>query len=433
MKHKLTILALFLGSAAFADDVKAAAHCFADVAISVDGQQSANANKIWDRRTNGKKWFQIQGNHRSECDSLAANYFNSIDLEQWAIKNNQCGKISATGSSWIGTSSKRGELGPKTIEIDCNVAETGSDGEVLKDYQYSTKLVCGNTEKQNWVISGQYRGVVNIHNPSYKNVDFRYKFARAEAGKDGAISDFKDSKIGPDGAQYFGCDQVSKLLGMPQPFDGFFVIESREPLDVVAYYTSGKGDEMTIDVETTKERETANNKQWSCGNINADLANVDGWRLGNVPATVAQTFNYKGLTPINETPVYEQDGMDLWLSNQEEINTSQQAGNYNYDLDFCLCEGNGYPASANINILALRADNRVQANIDGPANTFISGTNDHSGVAGSGTVLVNTGGSHFLSLAAVNDTRSYHAVGLSGTINIKNGYLGRCPVNNTAN
>ncbi|MGL4310249.1 MAG: hypothetical protein ACRCSU_07155, partial [Paracoccaceae bacterium] len=56
-----------------------AAHCFADVSIT-DGTRTTTANTNWPNRTNGNNWIQQLGNHRSECDNLAANYFNSLDV-----------------------------------------------------------------------------------------------------------------------------------------------------------------------------------------------------------------------------------------------------------------------------------------------------------------------------------------------------------------
>jgi len=432
MKNTLFILPLLFGTAAFSTQANAAAHCFADVKIS-NGTQSVNENNNRDRRTNGKKWRQVLGNHRSECNSHGTNHFNSLDLVAIAKANKMCGTITAEGSSWIGTSRKRGILGPKKVLVECevvgpSVGTSVGTSEKKSDYQYATKLVCGPLEKGNLVIPGDYRGAINIHNPSYEDVDFRYKFATAAAGKDGEISFFKDSKIGPDGAQYFGCDEVSNILDVPQPFDGFFVIESREPLDVVAYYTTGKGTELTVDVETTRERTTPNDKAWSCGNTRADLANVEGWRLGSGLATVAETITHQGTTtPIHDSNIYQQDGMDLWLSNQTDVNSSQAGGDYNYELDFCLCDGNGYPTgNANVSIAALRADNSVVANIDGASQSFVSGSNSHNAsVGGSGSTNVTSGGDHFLRLASKN-AGSFHAVGLSGTIVIQNGYLGSC-------
>ena len=44
-------------------------HCFTDIICS-DGRGSSFTNNTrWAKRTNGKRWFQQNGNHRSECNA----------------------------------------------------------------------------------------------------------------------------------------------------------------------------------------------------------------------------------------------------------------------------------------------------------------------------------------------------------------------------
>jgi hypothetical protein len=125
--------------------------------------------------------------------------------------------------------------------------------------QYAAKFICGTSEKFTPVANGQYTTVVNIHNPGRAKQNFKYKFAEARPGKDGKIFDFADDTIGPDGAQYFDCQLIRKKYGIPGPaiLDGFFVIESGEPLDVIAVYTTNDFDGKNvpaIDVERVFER-----------------------------------------------------------------------------------------------------------------------------------------------------------------------------------
>jgi hypothetical protein len=88
---------------------------------------------------------------------------------------------------------------------------------------------------------------------------FRYKLAQASKAEDGAISPFRDGRIKPDGAQFFGCNEFHSLFNIPPgtAIDGFFVIESKLPLDVIAVYTTndlaGNG-VPCIEVERVFER-----------------------------------------------------------------------------------------------------------------------------------------------------------------------------------
>jgi hypothetical protein len=125
-------------------------------------------------------------------------------------------------------------------------------------FQYAAKLVCGVSKEFVPVANGHYATTINIHNPG-KEAKFRYKLAVADPAKDGKIHPFRDGQIGPDGAQYFDCRVIRGIfnVGGSALLDGFFVIESEAPLDVVAVYTTndfdGKG-VPAIDVERVFER-----------------------------------------------------------------------------------------------------------------------------------------------------------------------------------
>jgi hypothetical protein len=86
--------------------------------------------------------------------------------------------------------------------------------------------------------------VVNIHNPGTNAQNINCKFASAEKGGDGLISDWEEISIGRDGAQSFDCDRFHKIAKKEESdlMEGFFVIESGHPLDVVALYTTNDVD-----------------------------------------------------------------------------------------------------------------------------------------------------------------------------------------------
>ncbi len=126
-------------------------------------------------------------------------------------------------------------------------------------YQYAAKFICGVSEKFTPVANGQYTTVINVHNPSRRKARFKYKLALANPAEDGKVYDFKDSGIGPDGAQYFDCMLIRKIYDLfgPGILDGFFVIESSTSLDVIAVYTTNDFDGKNvpaIDVERVFER-----------------------------------------------------------------------------------------------------------------------------------------------------------------------------------
>jgi len=419
MKH-LTFIIGFISL--FYSVGNAKAHCFADIVCSNSNGRIFNNNTNWANRTNGKRWFQNQGNHRAECNSLGANYFNSMNIEELAKNNGMCGKITCKGTSWIGTSNKKGELGPKTVEVKCDDTQT-EDSISQSDYQYASKVVCG---KLDYILhSGLYKTVINIHNPSYDNVDFRYKFAMADNGKDGKISKFYYTSIGADGAQYFNCRNFSKILGSNGNLDGFFVIESDKPLDVISYYTGGDKILKTLDVEKTYER-TVKQRKWSCGNVEdkrgENFANINNWELVNGNIAQVSEYRYNNVNyPINNFGVYKHD-VDIWLSNTAVINNQQKEGDYTYKFKFCICK-NDYPGKASIDIISLRADNSVKAYIDG--NFFINGASHNQLPTGSGSTTITATGTHTLELRSKN-YQKYHAVGIRGYINITNGYLGEC-------
>jgi hypothetical protein len=107
-------------------------------------------------------------------------------------------------------------------------------------FQYAAKFICGLHKSTPGLAHGTYQTDINVHNPG-KDVDsFQFKLAVAGEAADGTITPFKDARIKADGAQFFACETVHKIFGLPptQLIDGFFVIQSKLPLDVIAVYTT---------------------------------------------------------------------------------------------------------------------------------------------------------------------------------------------------
>ena len=133
----------------------------------------------------------------------------------------------------------------------------GSAAQVPEGFMYTVKFTCvkevGPPEADFGgvpFVPAQYRTAINIHNPQRKGFDFRKKAVVAlsqGSEKRGIISEWRDEHLESDEALDVDCLDIQKLLGGTHPVgDGFVVIESRFPLDVVAVYTTeGAG----IDVE----------------------------------------------------------------------------------------------------------------------------------------------------------------------------------------
>jgi hypothetical protein len=128
-------------------------------------------------------------------------------------------------------------------------------------FQYAAKFVCGKVGEPGVLAVGNYDTSVNIHNPSYSPLEFRFKLAEAKGGGDGQVHEFRPGTMGPDGAQYIGCKLIREIYGasLAPPIDGFLVIECTRSLDVVAVYTTNDIEHKgvpAIAVERVFERRT---------------------------------------------------------------------------------------------------------------------------------------------------------------------------------
>jgi CARDB protein len=110
-------------------------------------------------------------------------------------------------------------------------------------YQYAVKFVCGKSEGR-VVAPGTYHTAINVHNPAYKTIRFRKKFAVGlPSEKSGPVTGFFNTKLGPDRALEIDTDDILQHLNAtpaPAPFSfakGFAILESDVELDVVAVYT----------------------------------------------------------------------------------------------------------------------------------------------------------------------------------------------------
>lgn len=111
-------------------------------------------------------------------------------------------------------------------------------------FEYSVKLVCGSQDdpKNMALVEGFYGTTINVRNPGPEPVRFRKSLAltlppgRQEPGE---LHRIADEELPPELALAVDCNDLEERLGLGQPFiEGFVVIRSTGPLDVVAVYTS---------------------------------------------------------------------------------------------------------------------------------------------------------------------------------------------------
>ncbi len=148
-------------------------------------------------------------------------------------------------------------------------SDAGDPETIRTGYQYAAKVVCSLFLPQQDVTlaRGTYRTIVNIHNPSNKPVTIAAKVALSTPfGEDPgpfSVAPFKKAVLQPDGATELSCFNIANFFcpigGVCIDFaflEGFVVIKSPEPLDVVGVYTARPtdGDVSTIDVETVEGR-----------------------------------------------------------------------------------------------------------------------------------------------------------------------------------
>jgi len=143
---------------------------------------------------------------------------------------------------------------------------------IKTQYQYSVKVLCSLLlpHQDGSLARGTYRTVVNIHNPTDKEITIVEKVALADqlGTEPGpfSVTPFRKTRLAPDGAVQVSCGNIAGFFcpinGVCVDFaflDGFFVIKSPVELDVVGVYTARhtEGDVETIDVETVQGRKIA--------------------------------------------------------------------------------------------------------------------------------------------------------------------------------
>jgi hypothetical protein len=114
-------------------------------------------------------------------------------------------------------------------------------------YEYAVKIVCG-TPATKALAPGVYFTAINVHNPGSDTVVFRKKFATTlPEERPGPISPFSRNILVPDQALEIDCSDIFRHAHLDRWAKGFAVIQSPQPLDIVAVYT-GVGASKQVDV-----------------------------------------------------------------------------------------------------------------------------------------------------------------------------------------
>lgn len=292
--------------------------------------------------------------------------------------------------------------------------------------QYAAKAVCTwGDELSESGIFGIQATSVNLHNPYYEDVNFRWKLAAALPGREGEISRFVDMELGPDGATRIDCNLIKEWgdqHGVLENggFEGFVIIQSESELDVTAFhYAGGKESPQSVEVETYRVREiNAPGQIFQCHNGNIPLQTSTGWTSLN--------GSVRSATPNGNQ--HNQTYPWLTIGGTGTLLSRYPNGNYFFLLDFCLCED----GEATVEVDSLRADNFAQAFLDGASLTAGVTNNFGSGPVGSGSLsAAPTTGQHQLIVFARNFASSTggstrFGISIAGALEFENGYLGQC-------
>ena len=235
-------------------------------------------------------------------------------------------------------------------------------------FQYAVKFVCGKSAGE-VVAPGVYFTAVNVHNPTYKTIQFRVKVAVALPGlKPGPVSKFFDAKLGPDQALEIDCRDIFEHAETKADFlKGFVVIESEVELDVVAVYTAAgrEGQVETLHTERVSPRRRAAGAREVCVDfeppftVGTQYGAPAGHQSGDVVFTTngipvsVHDFNFPGgggtfnVAHIDVAPVAFGSGQSMRTNN---INLEFDFGNIGFTPDEIRFEFLDLGGSENISV-----------------------------------------------------------------------------------
>lgn len=220
-------------------------------------------------------------------------------------------------------------------------------------YQYAVKVVQGKTpglwntpSPSDPLGGGLYCTSVNVHNPGPGKAEYRVKLAVADHfGAPGPITCFYDRTLDPDGVtQYDGEDFDLMLANIGVAyhfFEGYFVIESRTELDVVAVYTGSVLDNealATMETERVPARQipALPSTNPCCGKLALTISTgAVQWEITQVPAAGSCLAVGPAPTAASSGWVTPPTGSS-WIGDTSA--GCPGPGHYYYRYTFCLCE-----------------------------------------------------------------------------------------------
>ena len=309
--------------------------------------------------------------------------------------------------------------------MSCQCNEKANAGRT--DLQYAVKVACGvvAAPSGNILPPGQYFTAINIHNPSRcDTVTFRWKVAVGLQGlRVGPVSQFAEARLGPDEALEIDCPDVMERLkaagtNPPTFVKGWVVVETDQPLDVVAVYGTAQAAGGAVNAFHTERVEPRCLPK--CGDFGLDISTgVAAW---NVTVPGSADVNLATLTAA-ESAWASLPGAS-WIR-PGSVNT---LGSYTYRLGFKLCSGFKNP-TLNLQLLA-----------DNTGDVYLNGTgapNRIGGITTTGTdpfkkpTTVSYNGNLFRAgdnelIVVVNNQNANSPTGLlvQGDLEVENG---RCP------
>jgi hypothetical protein len=434
-KNALCRLALFVGGISIALfglpplPVDAGnANCWANVICSFPGGSTYTNTQSW---PNGSWPFSAR--EWSECRDNCNGYIAGLDLQGMAKERNVCGTVECSATYWLGARPARADCGPRRVQVAC----TGPDPAQNTDSQYAAKFVCGPAATNPLVEDGDYKTTINVHNPQYQPVGFRYKAALAGIAADGSVSSFVTDTIGPDAVQGFDCDVIRKLLGGSPPplIDGFLVFQSNSPLDVTGYYTATRPAQngTAIHIEKYPARAVPAYDPLCKKDTKIDLADVKNWQTS--AANLAVTVSPAQLS---------WDTGRSWMSYQADANPPNNVNtNFTYQLDFCSCVSAPAQGPPNVRVSGdVKSDNAA----NGELNITLSNSPQTIPIFDTGTPSFPNGNGNFFAgdlavpilksismdagsgniLITVHNISLVTGVSVIGSLNLTEGHVGAC-------
>ncbi len=400
------LFAYFVLTAVWAGSAQAAT-CWCSATCTMANGNTADVSADWDG------FSRASSNDWGTCKEKCSKQVSDQNLQAMAKSKGVCGKVECTSNYYIGKADARPGIS-RSQDVECpNPDGGGGTKPPPKDFQYATKIVCGAATQSDIISHGDYRTVVNVHNPLEKTVVYIRKVALAALVNGEMISGFTTAPIGPDGTVALTCKDFRAMSGQATGLiDGYFVIQSKTELDVVGYYTGGTGalGVSTLHLDRVPYRPVAQRDFLCRKSPPIDLSKPQSWVManGNHPYAIANSA---------------WDPNRAWMSYDPNA-AGIPAGAYTYAVDFCSCSEEDM-AEVTFN---MKGDNGALGvlNIAGVQPLFTSPSNFAAGALPVATGLGFFGTGTGSVLITVTNDGGPSGLSVIGTLTLPDGHLGKC-------